>query len=64
MLISPEFKRKVEAKYLEMKESGLTEGDIDTGILGAMKVFVNQKPTTVIYQFEHDSKTLYVGANM
>ena len=63
MLIGNAYKEIIERKYQEMKKAGLAEDILDEKLFGGIKLFINQKPSSVMTSLEIDSDMAYVGTN-
>ena len=52
----------IRGKYLEMKSLGLTEDFLDKKAFGALKIFINSKPKTLLFSCKlNNTDIIYVG---
>jgi|GEM_PF-1757178 len=55
-------KELIEGKYKDMISNGKKE-DFLSPELGNIKIFINNKPTKLLFKFKIESDEIYVGSN-
>lgn len=63
MFIGEAYKKQVENVYFELKKKGEVSGYLDQERLGGIKVFINEKPKSILSSFIVDGDTIYVGSD-
>ncbi|MEZ4210832.1 MAG: hypothetical protein R3B39_00855 [Candidatus Paceibacterota bacterium] len=56
-----EFKSIIHNRAIELINSGEPEGVINDSFYGKLKIFIDNKPASVIFSAQVDGKDVYVG---